>query len=50
MVLVGGFFQDPAVEVQPGQLAIDETFRQAGERQLGRRVRHPVCVVTFRPS
>jgi hypothetical protein len=37
MVRIGGFFQDPAVEVQPGQFAVDEALRQCAQRRLGRR-------------
>ena len=43
VMLIGGLFQDAAVEVQPGQLAIDEALRafklkRAPDRRPGRRL------------
>ena len=40
MVRIGSLFQDPAVEVEPGQLAVHEplgTIRQVGDRRRFRR-------------
>jgi len=39
VVLVSGLFEDAAVEVQPGQFAIDEALRQRRNRKGERRLR-----------
>ena len=33
MLAIGGFFEDAAIEIEPGQLAIDEALRACGERR-----------------
>jgi len=36
MMLVAGLFQDPAVEVQPGQFAVNESLRLRAQTGAGR--------------